>query len=159
MTIIQFPVAEVEGFREQLEEIKATSVNGKFLGEDSSVPAGQLIVTELLEKCFLWSEIVLTRCVCLYQRTSKPKLTWIRKGKIDKRFEAIYSKLCDIRNQLEKLTLTQAWSLRETDLYNYQRQLDKIDESRINGNFEDATGYKADLHAQRVLLLMTIFKD
>lgn len=46
--------------------------------------------------------------------------------------------------------MTQAWSLRETDLYNYQRQLDRIDEARINGNFEDEFGTPADLHAQRV---------
>lgn len=73
-----------------------------------------------------------------------------RQGKIDERFKTIYDKLSDIRNHLERLTLTQAWSLRETDLYNYQRQLDQVDESRINGNFEDPSGYKADLHAQRV---------
>lgn len=73
-----------------------------------------------------------------------------RQGKIDERFKPIYDKLCDIRNQLEKLSITQAWSLRETDLYDYQRQLDRIDESRVNGNFEDQFGGKADLHAQRV---------
>lgn len=73
-----------------------------------------------------------------------------RKGEIDERFKTTYEKLYEIRNQLERLSLTQAWSLRETDLYNYQRQLDRVDESRINGNFEDPTGYKADLHAQRV---------
>lgn len=88
---------------------------------------------------------------------------WPRKGKVDERFKTTYDKLYDIRNQLEKLTLTQAWSLRETDLYNYQRQLDRIDESRINGNFEDPTGYKADLHAQRVRPMraytFTITKD
>ena len=33
-----------------------------------------------------------------------------------------------IRNKLEKLSLTQAWSLRETDLWDFQRQLDRIDE-------------------------------
>ena len=73
-----------------------------------------------------------------------------RQGNIDERFKSTYDKLSDIRNQLERLTLTQAWSLRETDLYNFQRQLDRVDESRINGNFEDESGYKADLHAQRV---------
>ena len=56
--------------------------------------------------------------------------------------------------------LTQAWSLRETDLYSYQRQLDRIDEARVDGNFIDAQGNKADLHAQRVrqvsLLVTTI---
>ena len=69
---------------------------------------------------------------------------------IDERFKPTYDKLNDIRSQLERLSLTQAWSLRETDLYSYQRQLDRIDESRIDGNFEDALGNKADLHAQRV---------
>ena len=73
-----------------------------------------------------------------------------RQGKINERFKPTYDKLCDIRNQLEKLSITQAWSLRETDLYDYQRQLDRIDESRVNGNFEDEFGNKADLHAQRV---------
>ena len=40
--------------------------------------------------------------------------------------------------------------MRETDLYDYQRRLDRIDESRINGNFEDSDGNKADIHTQRV---------
>lgn len=46
--------------------------------------------------------------------------------------------------------MTQAWSLRETDLFGYQRKLDRIDEARINGNFVDAEGQQADIHAQRV---------
>lgn len=73
-----------------------------------------------------------------------------RQGKIDEQFKPPYDKLYDIRNQLEKISLTQAWSLRETDLYSYQRQLDRIDESRVNGNFIDPEGNPADLHTQRV---------
>lgn len=126
-------------------------VDGKFLAEDSTAPAGQEIVAELLDRCFLWSGIVLTRCAS--PKKSNEIITsnvQVRKGKIDERFKTTYEKLYEIRNQLERLSLTQAWSLRETDLYNYQRQLDRVDESRVNGNFEDSTGYKADLHAQRV---------
>ena len=52
------------------------------------------------------------------------------------------------------MNLTQAWSLRETDLYSYQRQLDRIDEARVGGNFLDADGRPADLHAQRTLLYL-----
>lgn len=63
ITVDQFPVAEVEGFRDQLKQIKGTMVDGKFLAEDSTTPAGQALVVGLLEKCFLWSDIVLTRCV------------------------------------------------------------------------------------------------
>ncbi len=127
-------------------------VDGKFLAEDNTAPAGQAIVVELLDRCFLWSSIVLTRSDSLSNKTFEANL-WVRKGKIDERFKTTYDKLYEIRNQLERLSLTQAWSLRETDLYNYQRQLDRVDESRINGNFEDPTGYKADLHAQRVQLV------
>ena len=36
-------------------------VDGNFLREDNVVPAGQDIVIALLERCFLWSDIVLTR--------------------------------------------------------------------------------------------------
>lgn len=67
-------------------------------------------------------------------------------------FSTHYQTLIEIRNKLEKLSLTQAWSLRETDLYDYQRQLDKIDESRIDGNFVDADGVFAELYVQRVSL-------
>lgn len=52
------------------------------------------------------------------------------------------------------MNLTHAWSLRETDLYAYQRQLDRIDEARVSGNFLDANGKPADLHAQRTLLYL-----
>ncbi|KAL9596482.1 MAG: hypothetical protein Q9179_004598 [Wetmoreana sp. 5 TL-2023] len=129
----KFPASEVQRFQDQLREIQATMINGKFLAEDSTTPAGQHVATELLNRCLAWSDIVLSR-----------------EGRIDERFKATYDKLCDIRNQLEKLSITQAWSLRETDLYTYQRQLDRIDESRVNGNFEDSLGQRADLHAQRV---------
>ena len=67
-------------------------------------------------------------------------------------FMGPYKVLVDIRNKLEKLSLTQAWSLRETDLYDFQRQLDKIDESRKDGNFVDADGNFAELYVQRVSL-------
>ena len=36
-------------------------VDGKFLAQDSTTPPGQDIVVGLLERCFLWSEIVLER--------------------------------------------------------------------------------------------------
>jgi hypothetical protein len=59
----QFPTADVEGFRDQLKEIQGTMVDGQFLGEDSTAPTGQAIVAGLLDRCLLWSDIVLTRYV------------------------------------------------------------------------------------------------
>jgi hypothetical protein len=66
-------------------------------------------------------------------------------------FREQFDKLLLIRNQLESRQLLQAWSLRETDLYSYQRQLDRIDESRdLEGNFITIQGNVADLQTQRV---------
>jgi hypothetical protein len=73
-----------------------------------------------------------------------------RKGEIPESFKPLYDQLVKIRNSLEQLSLTQAWSLRETDLYDFQRQLDKADESRIDHNFVDNEGNFADLYVQRV---------
>ena len=77
-----------------------------------------------------------------------------RKGVVPENFKSAYEKLVGIRNDLEKLSITQAWSLRETDLFDYQRELDKIDESRVDGNFFDEDGNPADLYVQRTLLYL-----
>ena len=78
-----------------------------------------------------------------------------RKGEVADQWRPTYDRLVSIRNELEKLSLTQAWSLRETDLYDFQRQLDKIDESRQeDGNFHDTQGRPADLWTQRTMLYL-----
>lgn len=121
-----------------MREVDAKRVNGNFVGADGEVLAGSDEVCELLSRITMWSEIVLER-----------------KGVFPEDFQPLYQKLVGIRNQLEKLSLTQAWSLRETDLYDYQRQLDKIDESRVDGNFLDPLGKPAELYVQRVRTLIT----
>ena len=90
------------------------------------------------------------REVCNPQPQRSPAYFDFRKGKVDERFQETYDQLLEIRNHLDRLTMTQAWSLRETDLYSWQRKLDRIDDSRRDGNFFDAEGHPADLHAQRV---------
>ena len=91
-----------------------------------------------------------------YHRACNRCLTVTRKGEIPEAFKPIYDVLIGIRNDLDKLSLTQAWSLRETDLYDFQRQLDKIDEARVNGNWLDDQGQPAELYVQRVSAVRTI---
>lgn len=55
-----------------------------------------------------------------------------------------------VRNDLDKLSLTGKWSLREADLYDYKRELDSIDEKRVDGNWLDDNGKPAELYIQRV---------
>ncbi|KAK1040554.1 hypothetical protein LTR33_015796 [Friedmanniomyces endolithicus] len=148
-----FPVKEVHDFEEQLLEIQSQLHGSRDSHEGKSAEQvyaerlqqlslhesadGPTVVHALLARCLLWVEIIQAK-----------------KGKIDDRFHETYDKLLKIRNTLEQMNLTQAWSLRETDLYSYQRQLDRIDEGRVNGNFLDPEGRPADLHAQRTLLYL-----
>ncbi|KAI9828991.1 MAG: hypothetical protein M1832_000014 [Thelocarpon impressellum] len=132
-----FPVNEIKGFQEQLKEIEATQVDGHFTNADGINPTGEGLLGELLSRCLMWAEMVLER-----------------QGKIEEAFKPTYDKLRDVRNQLEKLTLTQAWSLRETDLFSFQRDLDGVDESRVDGHFLDAHGEPSDLYHQRTMLYL-----
>lgn len=136
-TKTKFPAAEVKKYQEQLREIDAQRVDGSFVTAEGKVPAGNDEVCELLKRCLLWSENVLEH-----------------EGEIPEQFKQTYDALVDIRNKLEKKSLTQAWSLRETDLYDFQRQLDKIDEKRIDGNFFDDEGKPAELYVQRTFLYL-----
>lgn len=130
-------------------------MDGHFRGEDGSVLAGSDEVEDLLRRCLLWSDIVLERFVVPFSPHPAVVLTTQnRKGVIPEPFKPIYDVLISIRNDLDKLSVTQAWSLRETDLYDFQRQLDKIDESRVDGNWLDDQGKPAELYVQRTMLYL-----
>lgn len=51
-----------------------------------------------------------------------------------KTFHDLYNKLISLKLTLENLLITRRWTMRETDLYNYQKMLKTIDEDRINLN-------------------------
>lgn len=123
----------MEKLKAQLQEIDRQRIAGQFRTEDDSIIKGSDEVSELLERALTWSDIVLER-----------------KGVIPEQWKRIYDVLIGIRNDLDKFSITPAWSLRETDLYDYQRQLDKIDEARIDGNWLDDQGRPAELYVQRV---------
>jgi hypothetical protein len=158
-TRTNYPKAEVNNLQKQIKEIQAgfpeiqnipstisdlndaRALADKYaeLLKDSAdlatAPAKKL-VTDLLIRCIIWAELI----------QQQP-------GKIDERFRDQYDKLKTIRDNLESRSLLQSWSLRETDLYDFQRRLDRIDEARtIDGNFLDALGAPADLQTQRTLL-------
>lgn len=136
-TKTKFSATEVQKLRKQLVEIGEQRKDGKFTAEDDSEPRGCPEICELYNRCLKWSDMVLER-----------------NGIVSEQWRPTYDALVGVRNDLEKLSLTQAWSLRETDLYDFQRQLDKIDESRENGNFHDGKGRPADLWTQRTLLYL-----
>jgi hypothetical protein len=145
-----FPKDEVLDLQRQLKEIEKDLHDKKVFSPDMTLeqryekllqetaenasPTAQKLVSDLLTRCLLWAEIILAR-----------------PGYVDDSFRDTYDKLLNIRNQLESRSLLQAWSMRETDLYDFQRRLDRIDESRTpDGNFLNADGKPACLQTQRV---------
>jgi len=132
-----FPKDEVQGLKEELDMMQSQMVGDKFVAPDGTTPDNQELALGLMRRCQLWCGVVEQK-----------------KGKIDERFKETWDKLKAIRDKLEKLSLTQAWSLRETDLWQFQRALDRVDEQRVEGNFVDAEGQPADLHANRTLLYL-----
>ncbi|KAK4179901.1 hypothetical protein QBC36DRAFT_321485 [Triangularia setosa] len=136
-TKTKFATSEVQKLQAKLKEIDESRVDGKFVDEQGNVIRGSDLVSGLLARCLRWSDIVLER-----------------KGQIPEAFKTKYEILTGVRNDLEKLSITQAWSLRETDLYDFQRELDKIDESRVDGNWVDNEGKPAELYVQRTLLYL-----
>ncbi|KAI8633704.1 hypothetical protein F5Y19DRAFT_489165 [Xylariaceae sp. FL1651] len=132
-----FSPSDIHKFEAQLNEIAEKRKDGKFVDEEGNVLQGSDDVSALLERCQMYTSLILER-----------------DGQFPDKWKPIYNVLVGIRNELDKLSLTQAWSLRETDLYDFQRKLDKIDESRVDGNWLDEDGQPAELYVQRTLLYL-----
>ncbi|TIC70162.1 hypothetical protein E3Q01_00051 [Wallemia mellicola] len=115
---------EIKPLLEELRKIDGKRQDGKFLGPGgSSVPPGQAILVGLLEECF---EIV--------QDVNA------RRDDVAIPLKPIFDRLTEIRMQLERLVLTHRWTLRETDLWNYQLSLQEIDKMRVDGKWVDSEG-------------------
>jgi hypothetical protein len=114
-----------------------------------SAPDAKTLIGTLLRRNLLWVTLIKQKSVFSMNSLDLTNER-SRQGRIAPAFKDTYDKLLSIRNKLEKLTLTQAWSLRETDLWDFQRQLDRIDEARVDGNFVDALGRPSEIYEQRV---------
>ncbi|OWZ67028.1 hypothetical protein AYX15_01780, partial [Cryptococcus neoformans] len=122
--------AEYKAILEELRKTDSKRVDGKFLGPGgSSVPEGQALLSGLLETCFEITQDIKAREA---EEEVGPSL------------KPIYDRLSEMKNQLDQMTLTHRWTLRETDLYNYAMALREIDAMRVDGKFVDADGNKAE---------------
>ncbi|RPA95548.1 hypothetical protein L873DRAFT_1829751 [Choiromyces venosus 120613-1] len=133
----KFSASEVMGYLATVKEIDAIRVDGKFVAEDGSIPSeGQEMLDGLLQTCYSIIGEALKR-----------------QGAVAPGLKTLAEKLLQTKSQLEKLELTQAWSLRETDLYDFYKLVTGIDESRKEGKFLDSEG-NAPEEGQTTLLYM-----
>jgi hypothetical protein len=140
---------ELDQMAEELRKIESSRTpDGKFVitkkggpdgGEERIIPVqGQQILGGLLEETFEVLQEIQSR-----------------DEEVDPELKPIYDRLTEMRKALEKLILTHRWTLRETDLYNFQVSLQEIDRMRVNGKFVDADGNKP--HGQRVSVRLRRF--
>ncbi|KAF8421923.1 hypothetical protein EV426DRAFT_699410 [Tirmania nivea] len=132
-----FSANDIKEFKRHLDEIESTRVDRKFLAPDGSESMGQEIISELLEKCHSLADESLRR-----------------RGSIAPPLRPIAEKLFRLKSHLERLSVTQAWSLRETDLYDYIIQVQEIDTSRVDGKFRDEHGNAPEDGQSTILYLI-----
>ncbi|KAG0214137.1 hypothetical protein BGX28_002653 [Mortierella sp. GBA30] len=115
--------SDIHRIQEELREIEAKRSDGKFLDAEGNVVSGQAAVIGLLEDCYDDCHNLLAT-----------------KESVPKALQSIFHRLQAIKTDLERLVLTQRWTLRETDLWQYQMQLSEISALRKNGKFVDREG-------------------
>ncbi|POS85353.1 hypothetical protein EPUL_000705 [Erysiphe pulchra] len=136
-TRTNFSILEIQKLKNQLVKIDHQRLEGNFVHTNGQIIKGSHELGELLDYCFAWSDMALKQ-----------------EGKMPEPFIDTYKTLLGIRNKLANISLTQAWSLREADLYDFQKELEEIDESRVNGKFLDVNGNPAESYVQRTFLYL-----
>ncbi|EWC47187.1 hypothetical protein DRE_03306 [Drechslerella stenobrocha 248] len=120
-------LSEIQELRDRITEVEKSRVDGKFLASDGTVPDGQELVTDLMEKCRFIADSIVDKTL-----------------QVDPTFNRLYETLSGIKGKLEQLMLTQAWSMRETDLFDILQQLRQIDSDRVDGRFVGSEGTAPD---------------
>jgi len=124
--------AELSELRERLHEIEKSQTQDEDIQGSEESAMKDPLVKGLFDDCNNWANA-------------------IENGNmfITPTFQPMFSELADVKGQLEKLSLTQAWSLRETDLFDHLQRLRAVDEARVDGKFIDTQG-KHPEESQRV---------
>ncbi|GMM37706.1 Cub1 protein [Saccharomycopsis crataegensis] len=121
--------------------------NGAFLTKDDKEiqdQKGQVVLNGLLDECH---NIINDLTIAKTDSTAQVSL-------IDKELLPLFQKLVKIKVSLENLLVTRRWTLRETDLFNFQRELQKIDDLRVDGKFRNPSTHEPYAKGQTMLLYL-----
>jgi len=131
----------LSNIQEELRNIDSLRVDGKFVSDDNSIPPGQAQLIGLLDQCFEEvHDLVASNDV------------------IPEYLKPIHQRLLEIKGQLEHFLMTHRWSLRETDLWTYQVQLEEIEAFRRDGRFQDPSDESSDQPSGQCTLSFILHK-
>lgn len=115
---------------------------GKFqskVATESELHTTQIVLNALLDDCHnlvkdLGIQQDTTGIANLFDGLTLGKPEDEELESIAKGLKSVYDELLTLRQTLENLLITRRWTMRETDLYNYQKSLKRIDEQRLDFN-------------------------
>ncbi|EMG49627.1 CUB1 Cu(2+) suppressing and bleomycin sensitive protein 1 [Candida maltosa Xu316] len=122
---------KIEQLRDETDN-KFHSSDGSDLDEKKSESL-QAIMNGLIDECHNLLQDLLLQDENEELSHSLSSLNLSDENKsLKKSYDALYRQLQDLKLTLENLLVTRRWTLRETDLYTYQKQLKTFDEQRLD---------------------------
>jgi len=109
-------------------------IDGKFLGPGGASVPSQALCSSLLEECYEIAHETKARGDSL---------------NVSESLKPIYDRLQALRTELERLSLTHRWTLKETDLYNYTVALAEIDRMRKDGRWGELELEEKDIDGEK----------
>lgn len=123
-----FDASQLDSLKKRLDQVQAQAEPVLL-----SHPAGEQVIKGLLDDC----------------HDTQANLE-LGEDRIDPHLKETYEELLKLHSILTNLLVTRRWTLRTTDLFNYQRELNEIDKSRVKGGYFGSKDYKG----QSVLLYL-----
>ncbi|CAO3586390.1 unnamed protein product [Absidia cylindrospora] len=128
-----FKASDIYPFQEKLRKID--NLKSDLFPKSDPAPKGQELIVGLLEQLYEETHDL----ICITDNISDS-------------LKPIADRLKEIKGQLERLALTHRWTLRETDLYTFQLQLQEIEKLRQNGKFRDPKASQEDVPDGQALI-------
>ncbi|CAK9683829.1 unnamed protein product [Candida parapsilosis] len=126
---------KISGFKNELKQIEKLrdESDGKFhsseVHDEHQLDSIQAVLNGLIDDCNnLISDLLLHDEAYTLESL---EISDDASPELKKQYDQVYKSLQDMKATLENILLTRRWTLRETDLYNYQKTLKTIDDSRI----------------------------
>lgn len=145
-----FDTRNFETELKNIEKLRDSEGNFSDISANKSNQNSQIILNGLLDDCNnLLKDIDIKKAKSFEYLFQHLSINNTEDGHKMMDFKQLYEQLCSIKLILENLLITRRWTLRETDLYNYQNDLKAIENKRsnlldgINANFANNAEFKS----------------
>lgn len=166
LTQNDFNVA-LDEVKSKLKEIESRrDLEGRFVskvGTPEQVDTAQLVLNGLLDDCNnLVNDVSIQKnsnnISDMFQNLDLSDSDSLKAKSLVKQTQDIYTSLIEVKLKLENLLITRRWTMRETDLYTFQKQLKTIEDTRVKlkqeiGDQEFTPNQKSSLKKLHMLVL------